>query len=69
MDSKTNLGFPYGSAGEESICNAGELGSIPGWERLPTPVFCPTEFHGVYRLWGHKESDTTERLSLSLRLI
>ena len=34
-------------------------------ERLPTPVFWPGEFHGLYSPWGHKESDTTERLSLS----
>ena len=26
------LGFPCGSAGKESACNEGELGSIPGWE-------------------------------------
>ena len=26
------LGFPCGSAGEESACNAGNLGSIPGLE-------------------------------------
>ena len=32
-------------------------------ERLPTPVFWPGEFH-VYSPWGHKELDTTERLSL-----
>ena len=37
-----------------------------GWEdplekgRLPTPVFWPREFHGLYSPWGHKESDTTE---------
>ena len=43
-----------------------------GWEdlwrreRLPTPVFWPAEFHGWYSPWGHKESDTTEQLSLSL---
>ena len=62
------LGFPGGSAGKESACNAGDLGLIPGlrrspWrrERLPTTVFWPGEFHGP---WGHKESDTTERLSL-----
>ena len=24
------LGFPGGSAGKESACNAGDLGSIPG---------------------------------------
>ena len=34
-------------------------------ERLPTPAFWPGEFHGVYSPWGRKESDTTERLSLS----
>ena len=27
------LGFPCGSAGEESTCNAGDLGSIPGLGR------------------------------------
>ena len=36
------------------------------WERLPTPVFWLREFHGLYSPWGHKESDTTEWLSLSL---
>ena len=43
------LGFPDGSARKESACNAGGLGSIP-WrkERLPTPVFWPGEFHGLY---------------------
>ena len=43
------------------------VGKIP-WrrERLPTPVFWPGEFHGLYSPWDHKESDTTERLSLSL---
>ena len=41
-----------------------------GWEdplekgRLPTPVFWPGEFHGLYNPWGCKESDTTERLLL-----
>ena len=41
-----------------------------GWEaplekeRLPTLVFCPGEFHGLYSPWGCKESDVTERLSL-----
>ena len=27
------LGFPGGSAGRESACNAGDLGLIPGLER------------------------------------
>ena len=34
-------------------------------ERLPTPVFWPREFHGLYGPWGCKGLDTTERLSLS----
>ena len=64
------LGGSCDSAGEESACNAGDLGSIPAlgrspWrrERLPTPVFWPREFHGLYGPWAHKESDTTEQLS------
>ena len=28
-------GFPGGSAGKESTCNAEDLGSIPGLERSP----------------------------------
>ena len=41
------------------------VGKIP-WrrERLPTPVFWPGEFHGLYSPWGRKDSDTTEQLSL-----
>ena len=37
------------------------------WRRewVPTPVFWPGEFHGLYSPWGCKESDITERLSLS----
>ena len=35
-------------------------------KRLPTPGFWPGEFHELYSPWGHKESDTTEWLSLSL---
>ena len=46
------------------------VGKIP-WrrERLPTPVFWPREFHGLYSPWTLtcKESETTERHSLSLQ--
>ena len=44
------------------------VGEIP-WrrQRLPTPVFWPREFHGLYSSRGHKESNTTEWLSLSLQ--
>ena len=43
------------------------MGKIP-WrrERLPTPAFQPEEFYGLYGPWGRKESDITERFSLSL---
>ena len=45
------------------------VGKIP-WrrERLPTPVFWPREFHGLYIPWGCKELVATQRLSLSLSL-
>ena len=65
------LGFPCGSAGKESTCNVGNLGSILGWEdplekgkathpsilarRIPWTVYSP---------WAHKELDMTERLLL-----
>ena len=64
------LGFPCGSAGKEFACSAGDLGLIPGLGRspgegkgYPTSVFWAGELHGLYSPWGHKESDTTERLS------
>ena len=48
------LGLPFGSAGKESACNVGDLGSILRLgkslgqrERLPTPVFWPGKFHGL----------------------
>ena len=64
------LSFPCGSAGKESACIEGDLGSIGKihWrrERLPPPVFWPGEFHGLYSLCGCKESDTTERLPFTV---
>ena len=65
------LYVPCGSAGKQSTCNVGDLGSIPGLGRSPGegkgyPVFCPREFHELYSPWGCKESDMTEQLSLSL---
>ena len=65
-------GFPGGSAGKESTCNAGDLHSTPRvgkipWRReeLHTSVVWLGEFHGLCSPWGHQESDSTERLSLS----
>ena len=68
------MGFPCGSAGEEFICNAGDLGLIPGLGRSPGEwKGYPLQYSGLensmdYSPWGHKESDTTEQPSLSLSI-
>ena len=61
-----------GKKKKEFAYNAGDLGSIPELGRspgvrgkLPNPVFWPGEFHGLCSLWGLKEPDTAEQLSLS----
>ena len=68
-------GFPRGSGGKESACNAGDLGSISGLGRLPggghgglLEYSCLENLHGQrswvgYCPWGRKESDVTEQLS------
>ena len=62
-----SLGFPYGSAGKESACNAGDLGLIPGLGRSPGEGKATHSSILARRSpWGSKESDTTEQLSLSL---
>ena len=65
---QSKLGFPGGSDGKESACDAGDADLIPGlggfpWRRewQPTPV----EFHGQrslagYSPWGCQELDMTE---------
>ena len=74
------MDFPGGSDGKESACNAGELGSIPGsgtspeeWNGYPLQYSCLENSMGTgawqgYSPWGHKESDTTERLSTHITL-
>ena len=71
------LGFPCGSAGKESACTAGDLGSIPVLGRCPGGRHSnPLQYsylenlHGQrslvgYSPWGHKEYDMTERLSFT----
>ena len=74
---KMHRGFPSGSDGKESACSVGPLGSIPGLGRSlgeghgnPIQYSClenPMQRSlAVYTPWGHKESDTTDRLTLSL---
>ena len=70
------MDFPSGSDGKESACNAGDLGLIPGLGRFPggghdNPLrYSSLENpHGQrslagYSPWGHKQSDTTEQLSM-----
>ena len=65
--------YPCGSAGKESICNAGDLASIPGLGRSPGEgKGYPLQYSGLENCMdcivheGRKESDGTERLSLSL---
>ena len=69
--------LPGASDSQESACNGGDPGSLPGsgrfpWRRewQPSPVLLPDEFHGKRSLagcslWSHKESDTTEWLNNS----
>ena len=70
------LGFPGGSDSEESASNVGDVGSSLGWEN---PLEKGTTTLSSILAWripwteepkgcsprGHKESDTTELLSLS----
>ena len=53
------LGFPGGSEGKESVCNAGNLGSIPEAGRFPgegngylLQYSWPGEFHGQRSWWA-----------------
>ena len=74
------MDFPGGSDSKESVCNAGDLGSIPGLGRSPGGGYsnplqysCLENPHGQRSLvgcspWGHKEMDTTERLSTHMSL-
>ena len=69
------MGFPGGSDGKKSTCNAEDLGSIPGLGRSAggghgNPLWhsCLESPRGQnslvdYRPWGCKESDMTEQLS------
>ena len=70
------MDFPCSSAGKESACNTGDLGSIPGLGRSPGEgKGYPLWYSGLensmdcmYSPWGHKEPDMTEWLSFSFFL-
>ena len=67
-------GFPGGSAGKESACSVGGLGSILGLGRSPGEgKGYPLQYSGLenstdrgYRSWGPKELDTTEQLNTQI---
>ena len=69
------MGFPRGSADKESTCNTGDQGSILGSGRAAgEEKGYPLQYSGLENFmdcivspWGHKESDTTERLSLIIK--
>ena len=70
------LGFPGNSAGNESTCNEGDLGSIPGLGRSPGEgKGDPLQYSGLKNSMecispgGRKELDMTERLSLSFSML
>ena len=55
------MGFPGGSAGKESTCNVGDLGSIPGLGKPPGEGNSyPLQDSGQESPWGCKESGMTE---------
>ena len=60
------MGFPGGSAGKESACNAGDLGSIPRLERSPGKrKGYPLQYSGLensmdYIVHGVAKSDTAK---------
>ena len=62
------LGFPGGSVVKNPPANAGDLGdasSVPGSGRSPGVMGVGDGQGGLAcsGSWGHKESDTTERLN------
>ena len=68
-DVRVYLGFPGGSDGKESACNAGEPYLVPGsgrfpWRRgwQPTPIFLPGESHGQRSLMGYIQSMGLQRV-------
>ena len=65
----SRLGFACGSAGKESMCNAGDLSWIPGLGRSPGEgKGYPLQYSGLensMESWGRREWDTTVRLSLT----
>ena len=61
--------FEHYFASMWDACNCALVWTFLQWQ--PTPVLLPGKFHGWrslvgYSVWGHKESDMTERLHLNV---
>ena len=55
------LGFPCGSAGKESTCNVGDLGSIPGLGRSPgEEKGYPLQYSGLENSMNHMAHGVTK---------
>ena len=50
-------GSPGGSDGKESACNAGDLGSIPGWKDLLEKIMATPSSILVWRIPWTEEPD------------
>ena len=72
LSEKGEIGSLYGSAGKESACSVGDLALISDLGRSSGEgKGYPLQYSGLekskdYSPWGCKESDTTDRFSLSL---
>ena len=68
------MGFLDSSVGKESACNAGDPSLIPGSGiSAGEGIGYSLQYSGLENSmdsspWGHKETDTTKQLSLSLHL-
>ena len=82
LTAKDIMGFPDGSDGKESVYNAGDQGSIPELGRsreeghgyqLQYSCLEDSVDRGAWQAdpslaaWGHKELDTTARLTKSIK--
>ena len=60
LEDIANLGFPGGSDGKESACNAGDLGSVPGWGRsLGEGNDYPLQYSCLENPWTEEPGGTT----------
>ena len=66
------MGLPYGSDGKESVCNAEDVGSIPGlgrphgeWNGYPLQYSCLKNFVDRGAWWATVHRVTKSRTQLS----